>query len=130
MTSLRRLNVLHNKIIRAMTYSSFRSKLDPLYKYLNLLKVVDIYKLEIGKIMHKMHAGNPPDNFKQLFTPLNQIHSYATRSATRGAFFWQAAGNKYGKRSLKHLGPKIWAVLILPCMSFPHLHSKNVIETT
>ena len=50
-----------------------------------------------------MHAGNPPDNFKQLFTPLNQIHSYVTRSATRGAFFWQAAENKYGKRSLKHL---------------------------
>ena len=75
-----------------MTYSSFRPKSDPLY-----LKVDGIYKLEIGKIMHKMHAGNPPDNFKQLFTPLNQIHSYATRSATRGAFFWQAAENKYGK---------------------------------
>jgi len=59
-----------------MTYISFRSKLDPLYKYLNLLKVDDIYKLEIGKIMHEMHAGIPPDNFKQPFTPLNQIHSY------------------------------------------------------
>jgi len=58
--------------------------------------------------MHKIHSCNPPDIFKQLFTPLNQIHSYATRSATQGAFFWQAASNKYGKRSLKHLGPKIW----------------------
>ena len=29
----------------------------------------DIYKLEIGKIMHKMHADNPPDNFKQLLLP-------------------------------------------------------------
>ena len=76
-----------------MTYSAFRCKLDPLYKYLSLLKVDDIYKPEIGKIMHEMHAGNPPDNFKQLFTPLNQIHSYATHSATRGAFFWQAAEN-------------------------------------
>jgi len=44
-TSLRRLNILHKKIIRAMTYISFRSKLDPLYKYLNLLKVDDIYNL-------------------------------------------------------------------------------------
>jgi len=55
------------------------------------------YNLEIRKIMHKIHSGNPPDNFKQLFTPLNQIHSYATRSATRGAFFWQAASNKWEK---------------------------------
>ena len=41
-TSLRRLNVLHNKIVRPMAYSSFRSELDPLYKYLNPLKVDDI----------------------------------------------------------------------------------------
>jgi len=107
-TSLRRLTVLHNKIIKAMAYSSLRSKLDPQYKYLNLLKVKDLYNLEIGKIMHKIHFANPPDNFKQLFTSLNQIHSYATRSATRGALFWQAASNQYGKRSLKHIGPKIW----------------------
>jgi len=59
-------------------------------------------------MMHKIHSGNPPDDFKRLFTPFNQIHSYATRSTTRGAFFWQAASSKYGKRSLKHLGPKIW----------------------
>jgi len=57
---------------------------------------------------YTIHSGNPPDNFKQLFTPLNQIHSYSTRNATQGAFFWQAASNKYGKKSLKHLGPKIW----------------------
>ena len=33
-----------------MTYSSIRSKLDPLYKNLNLLEVDDIYNLDIGKI--------------------------------------------------------------------------------
>jgi len=51
-----------------MTYSSFRSKLDPIYKYLNLLKVDDIYNLEIGTIVNKIHSANPPDNFKQLYS--------------------------------------------------------------
>jgi len=37
-TTLNQLNVLHNKIIRAMTYSSFRTKITPLYKKLKLLK--------------------------------------------------------------------------------------------
>jgi len=46
-----------------------------------------------------IHSGNPPGNFKQLFTPLNQINSYATCSATRGEFFWKAASNNNGKRS-------------------------------
>ena len=76
-TTLNQLNVLH-KIIRAMTYSSFRTKITPLYKKLNLFKLDDIcslsylvwaiYSLELDKIMHKFHSGNLPDNFT--FSPL------------------------------------------------------------
>ena len=58
--------------------------------------------------MHKFHSGNLPDNFNHHFTPVNQVHYHATRSATRGAYFWQMAQTKYGERSLRHLGPKIW----------------------
>jgi len=36
-----------------MTYSSFGTKITPLYMKLNLLKLDDIYSLELGKIMHK-----------------------------------------------------------------------------
>ena len=55
--------------------------------------------------MHEIHSGNPRDNFKQLFTPLNQIHSYATHSAIRRAFFQQAASSKYVQTSwTQHLG--------------------------
>jgi len=70
-----------------MTYSSFRTNITPLYKKINLLKLHDIYSLELGKIMHKFPSGNLPDNFNHLFTPVNQAHSHATRSATRGAYF-------------------------------------------
>jgi len=88
--------------------------------FLNRFKLDDIYSLELGKIMHKFHYGNLPDNFNRFFTPLNQVHCHATCSATRGAYFWQLAHTNYGKRSLKHLGPKIWdnIDLSLHC-SFP-----------
>ena len=107
-TTLNQINVLHNKIIRAMTYSSFRTKVTPLYKKLNL---DDIYSLELGKNhaqSDKFHSGNLPDNFNHLFTLVNQVHCHATRSATTGVYFWQMAHTKSGKRSLKHLGRKIW----------------------
>jgi len=29
----------------------------------------DIYQLELGKIMHKFHFGNLPDNFNRPFHP-------------------------------------------------------------
>jgi len=106
-TALKRLNVLHNKVLRAMTYSSYKSRVSPLYKKLNLLKIDDIYILEIGKFMHKLHWGRIPVNFDQFFTPVSRAHSHATRAATRGGYIWQKASTAKAKRSLKHLGLKI-----------------------
>ena len=108
-----------------MTYSSFRTKITPLYKKLNLLKLDEIYSLELGKIMHKYHSGNLPDNFNYLFTPVNQAHCHAMRSATRGAYFWQMGHTKYGKRSLKHLGHKIWDKINLSLHDSSQLTSKK-----
>jgi len=107
-TALNRLNVLHNKVVRAMTYSSCKSRVSRLYKNLNLLKINDIYILEIGKLMHDLHWGRIPVNFDQLFTSVNQAHSHATLATTRGGYICQLASTVKGKRSLKHLGPKIW----------------------
>jgi len=107
-TALNRLNVLHNKVLRAMTYSSYKSRASPLYKHLNLLKINDIHIVEIGKFMHNLHWGRIPVNFDHLFTYVNQAHSHATHAATRGGYIWQLASTVKGKKSLKHLGPKIW----------------------
>jgi len=51
-----RLNVLHNKVLRAITYSSYKSRVSPLYKKVNL-KINDIYIPEIGKFMHRLYPG-------------------------------------------------------------------------
>ena len=91
-----------------MTYSSYRSRISPLYEKLNLLKIDDIYILEISKFMHRLHWGRIPINIDQLFTSVSQAHSHATRAATRGGHIWQMASTVKGKRSLKQLSPKIW----------------------
>ena len=89
--------------------TSYKSRVSPLYKKLNLLKIDDRYMiLEIGKFMHRLHWGRTPVNFDQSFTPVSQAHSHATRAATRGGYIWQMASTVEAKRSLKHLGPKIW----------------------
>ena len=62
-------------------------------------------------ISAEIYSGNPPDKFMRLFTSLKQIHSYATRNATQGAFFWQAVIKQMWKKifkTLRHPGPKIW----------------------
>ena len=61
-------------------------------------------------------------------TSLLKLHCHATRSATRGAYFWQMAHTKYGKRSLRHLGPKIWDKIDPSLHDSSHSHLKNSTE--
>ena len=102
------LRKIQHKVLRAMTYSSCKSRVSPLYKKLNLLKIDDIYIFEMGKFMHRLHWGWIPVNFNQLFTSVCQAHSHAIHAATRGGYIWQMVSTVKAKRSLKHLGPKIW----------------------
>ena len=52
---LQPLEVVHNNILRTIAYNNFRCHITPLYISLNILKLHDIYKLEIAKLMHKFH---------------------------------------------------------------------------
>jgi len=44
-----------NNILRNMTFSNDDAQVNPIYKRLNFLKVQDIYKLELSKLIHKFH---------------------------------------------------------------------------
>ena len=108
-TALHRLNVLHNKIIRCITFSSFQSHVTPLYYKLKILKLPDIYQLELGKVMHRLHLGMLPPTYNHLFTRVSNIHSYSTRGAAQGKYFWPSVNNELGKKSLQYSGPKFWS---------------------
>jgi len=94
--------------IRAMTYSSYKSRVWPLYKKFIWIKIDDIYILKIGKFMHSLHWGRIPVNFDHLCTSVSQAHSHASCAATLAGYIWQIASTVKGKRSLKHFGPKLW----------------------
>jgi len=49
------LNKIHNRIIRIMTKSLQLTHTSPLFHKLNILKIKDIYNLEMTKTMYKYH---------------------------------------------------------------------------
>jgi len=77
-TTLNHLNALHNKLIRAMNFASYRSHVTPLYHQSNLLKI-NIYLLEIAKMMHCLHNGKLPQTFDDYFVPVASVHTHLTR---------------------------------------------------
>ena len=98
-TSLHRLNTIHNKIIKTISWSSYRCHVTPLYSQLNSLKLEDIHQLEIAKLMHNFHSSRMPNTFDRLFTAVNSVHTHETKSSTSVQYFWPPVCSQYEKRS-------------------------------
>ena len=55
---LQPLEVVHNNILLTITYNNYRCHIKPVYKSLNILKLNDIYKLELAKLMALISPSN------------------------------------------------------------------------
>jgi len=133
-TSLHRLNTIHNKIIKTISWSSYRCHVTPLYSQLNLLKLEDIHQLEIAKLMHNFHSNRMPNTFDRLFTAVNSVHTHKTRSSTSGQYFCHPFCSQYGKRSIKFKGPRMWqqidsSLKELPAVIFKKRYKNSIIES-
>ena len=47
-----------------------------MYKELQVLKVEDIYQLELAKFMYQLHHNQLPKNFYHSFRKMNTIHKH------------------------------------------------------
>jgi len=62
-----------------MAFSKFNSNVCKLYKDTQILNIDRIFTLEIGKLMYKINIRLFPKQFIELFTKIEDIHSYHTR---------------------------------------------------
>ena len=133
-TSLHRLNTIHNKIIKTISWSSFRCHVTPVCSQLKLLKLEDIHQLEIAKLMHNFNCNRMPNTFDRLFTAVTCVHTHETRSSTSGQYFCHPVCSQYGKRSIKFKGPRIWqqinsSLKELPAIIFKKWYKNSIIES-
>ena len=84
---LTKLKIRVNNIIRSIMLSSSFSSMIALHKNLNILKLEDIYKLELTKIMHQINYDKMPKIFVDLLTNTTKIHRYDTRRTGSSNFF-------------------------------------------
>ena len=132
-TNLNKINVLQNKAVRIMSgvqyfqvYGQVPGPLpssEPLYKKLEVLKLEDIFKLNIAKFVYSTLTFLSPNNFHEWFSYDHEIHSHSTRSAaeiTREEYFdvgiatqtytlhTKSSKNNYGVNMIQKSGPIIW----------------------
>ena len=132
-TNLNKLLTLQHKAVRIMSgvqyfqiYGREPGPLpssEPLYKNLEILKLEDIFKLNIAKFVYSTLTFHSPSNFHEWFSYDHEIHSHSTRSSaeiTRQEYFdvgvasqtytlhTKGSHNNHGKNMIKKSGPLIW----------------------
>ena len=91
-----------------MTNSANRTKSDPLYMKLRLLKLNDIYKLHIAIAMHNISNKIWNINSQtQPITHINSIHKHQTRLGKNNNYHLHSKRTNLGKSMSTFAGPKI-----------------------
>ena len=104
---LDKVNVVHNKIVRCITFSKSCSPAWPSYTSLDVLPLDILTKIEWGKTLYKFQQGLLPDVFNNYFN--RPRHQYSTRFANQLNFEVVRINLACEKSLLKYIGPKIWS---------------------
>ena len=104
---LEKINVVHNKVVRYLTFSKACSRAWPLYCSLDVLPLEILIELEWGKIMYKYQNKMLPAAFDSYFN--RPRHHYGTRYAKQENFEIVRINNAKEKSLLKCIGPTKWS---------------------
>ena len=116
-STMKKLNVLHRRVVRLMCLHGplknfFKYNQDEalgniksleLFKSCEILTINDIYNLELAKFMHKASNNSLPLALNDIFI--------RPRYPRRTQFLLPFVNSKFGERSLKYAGPKLWESL-------------------
>jgi len=108
-STLNVLNIIHNNLLRIMTFSKFNTNVCKLYKATQVLHINRIFKLEISKLMYKSNFRLVPKQFIYLFTRIEDIHSYHTRQRSSIEYAIPRNRLKIAQKSFTYTGIGIWS---------------------
>ena len=107
-TILKPIDILYNRAIRCINfYRKGNGQTTKLYYNDKLLKLNEIFELELAKFMHKYNNNSLPKSFNNYFVPSDNIHSHNTRNK-KSKLFIPRANKKLGQKSISFLGRKCW----------------------
>ena len=133
-SDLTRINTIHNRILRYVSKSPRRSNITDIYLNMRVLKINDIFELELAKFMFRFHKDTLPRPLALSFRKVSEVHNIRTRSASRGMLYPFASRKREGTRTIKHRGVICWNNIpaSLRLKSFPHfkqLYKENILSS-
>jgi len=108
-----------------MTFSNRTSSASNIFKLLKILKVSDLFQLNLEKLIYKYNADILPSSFDNLFSKLYNIHDHGEVS---GNFYHERVRIDYGKKMLQFVGLVTWGCIfpiISKCYHCINFHIKK-----
>ena len=121
-----------NKILRIILFGNLYRPTSQMYKELQVLKVEDIYQLELAKFMYQLHHNQLPKNFYYFFRKINTIHQHEMRLINSTAYY-RLRINKFSQKLFSNRGSKLWGNLEselkrMPWVSFKKAYKLKLLK--
>ena len=78
---LSKLIIRQNKLVRIIAGAHYNAHTVPIFRDMGLLKLEDLYKLQVSRYVFSCIAGLLPPTLTQLFTLSQDTHGHSTRHA-------------------------------------------------
>ena len=105
-TKMDRVLLLQKRAMRLICNTAYRSHTDVLFKENRILKITDLYRLQLGCFMYNVEINATPAVFKEMFRKNNVIHNYSTRYAND--YHLPKNRTSFANRNFMFTGPKLW----------------------
>ena len=98
--------MLQKRAVRIICQADFRAHTNPLFYDNNILKVKDLYLLQLGQFMYKNTNDLLPNNFKTMYLKNRSFHQHSTRQSEE--YHLPLLRTSFAKNTFIYDGPKLW----------------------
>ena len=104
------LKSLQNKAVKTIVGGSSLESLTKFFNKFAILKLNDLFKMEVAKIVHSHFTNNLPSRLSKVFTLTKNISSRATRAteSSRNTLYIPRYSTIRLQRCIKYQEVKIW----------------------
>ncbi len=102
-TSLRPLQIQQNRILKILFHRDWFTDTDVLHTNLNILKIKDIFKLQLVQFIYRQQRNQLPKVFDKYFTKNSELHRYGTRQLKK-LHVCKTKKKKIGEKTVRYYG--------------------------
>ena len=99
---LTQLFIIQKRAIRIISFSEPKSHSEPLFKFLNLLKLNDVIESQIFSFVYQWSRRLLPPCFSKYFNFTSSVHSYSTRQSPNRNLYVASVNTIHYYMALSH----------------------------